>query len=420
MEAFPFDERESDAVFGAPGPDVPDSLRDVAGLVQAARRPGSADELGGGDQLVAGIAAAIGEHAAPLPSVADERIRVLNKFRTAKAAAAATVVLMLGGTAAAAATGTLPAPVTHHHAELASTELSTGPSGATGATGPQEHHGKHHGLSGTVASVNGSTDPTACGTGDTGAFTLTGHHGETFTVNVAPATTYFSKHVTDASFANVCVGARVKVKGMVDGATVAADKVRIKHTETADDHEHEGNGALIVPPQQPEHEHEHQGVKGSVISVNGSTDPAACGSGDTGSFTVTDRDGNTFTVNVAPTTTFGSGHGHDDGDDDDQASASAPSFADVCVGKQAGAKGAVTGTTVAADTVFVRGDDQGDNEGDHDAEHHQDGADGSEHEHDSSDLGEKASFGSGTQDSGGSQHGDGDHRGGSDGSGSND
>jgi hypothetical protein len=298
MEAFPFDERESDAVFGAPGADVPDSLRDVADLVQAARRPGSADELVDGDELVAGIAAAIGEHAAPLPSVADERIRVLNKVRTAKAAAAATVVLMLGGTAAAAATGTLPAPVAHHHAELASAEMSTGATGATGATGPHGHHGKHHGLSGTVASVNGSTDP------------------------------------------------------------------------------------------------------------------AACGSGDTGSFTVTDHDGNTFTVNVSPNTTFGHGHGHDDV----QAPAPAQSFADVCVGKKVGAKGAVTDTTVAADMVFVRGDHNGDHEGDHegdDAENH----DTASAEHD----GEPHQAATSGQDSGGDHHdGSGDQGSGDHGSGHDD
>jgi hypothetical protein len=414
MEAFPFTERESDAVFGAPGADVPDSLREVADLVQAARRPGSADELAGSDELVAGIAAAIGEHAAPLPSVADERIRVLNKVRTAKAAAAATVVLMLGGTAAAAATGTLPAPVAHHHAELASAEMSTGATGATGATGPHGHHGKHHGLSGTVASVNGSTDPTMCGTGDTGTFTLTGHHGDTFTVNVAPTTTYFSKHVTDASFANVCVGARVKVKGMVDGTTVAADKVRIKHTKTANHDEHGPQGAFIVPPQQPDqpaHE-QHDGVNGSVVSVNGSTDPAACGSGDTGSFTVTDHDGNTFTVNVSPNTTFGHGHGHDDV----QAPAPAQSFADVCVGKKVGAKGAVTDTTVAADMVFVRGDHNGDHEGDHegdDAENH----DTASAEHD----GEPHQAATSGQDSGGDHHdGSGDQGSGDHGSGHDD
>ena len=366
MEAFPFDERDSDAVFGAPGADVPESLHDVAELVQAARPPGTADELVGGDELVAGIAAAIGERAAPLPSVAHERIRVLNKSRTAKLAAAATVVLMLGGTAAAAATGTLPTPVglghSRENADLASAHLSV-ESHTEG-----EHH---HGVSGTVASVNGSTDPSACGTGDTGTFTLTGHHGETFTVNVGPTTTYFSKHVTDALFANVCVGSRVKVKGMVDGTTVAADKVRVKSAENAHHHGHHDEGAsVIVPPQQPdpEQEQEHEGVFGEVVSVNGSTDPTACGSGDTGTFTVTDRDGNTFTVNVSPTTTF---VGHHDGSD-------GASFADVCVGNKVGAKGDVTDTTVASATVIVTGDHMGDHQGDHEGDGHD--SDAQEHE----------------------------------------
>jgi hypothetical protein len=348
MEAFPFDERDGDAVFGAPGADVPESLDDVADLVQAARRAGSADELVGGDEVVAAIAAAIGEHAAPLPRGADERIRVINRSRTAKLAAGATAVLMLGATAAAAATGTLPTPIAHHHAELTSEDIPTGPSGATGVTG---HHGHHHGVSGTVASVNGSTDPAACGAGDTGTFTLTGHHDETFTVDVAPSTTYSSKHVTDASFANVCVGARVKVKGTVDGTTVAADKVRIKHSETPDEH---GPVHPDLPVQAQEHHHVH----GSVASVNGSADPAACGSGDTGSFTVTDRDGNSFTVNVVSTTRF-LGH-HDD--------SGAPTFADVCVGTRVGAKGDETDTTVTADKVFVLGDHKGDEQGGHHAD----------------------------------------------------
>ena len=49
MPRFPFDDRDADAVFGgASGPDtVPEDLRDVAELVCAARRAGSADELVG-------------------------------------------------------------------------------------------------------------------------------------------------------------------------------------------------------------------------------------------------------------------------------------------------------------------------------------------------------------------------------------
>ena len=108
---------------------------------------------------------------------------------------------------------------------------------------------------------------------------------------------------------------------------------------------------------------------GAVASVNGSTDPTACGSGDTGTFTVTDRDGNTFTVNVDSTTKF-VGH-HDD-------NTNGASFADVCVGQKIGAKGDVTDTTVAADMVIVRAEKTGDHEGDHEGDDQD--SDAQEHE----------------------------------------
>src|SRR5437016_3193931 len=129
----------------------------------------------------------------------------------------------------------------------------------------------------------------------------------------------------------------------------------------------------MVPPEQPDqaHELEHEGVFGAVASVNGSTDPAACGSGDAGSFTVTDRDGKTFTVNVSPTTTF---VGHHDGSD-------GASFADVCVGNKVGAKGDVTDTTVASAMVIVTGDHMGDHQGDHEGDdNHDQDSEAQEHE----------------------------------------
>ena len=72
------------------------------------------------------------------------------------------------------------------------------------------------GAFGTVASVNGVSDPNTCGTADAaGSFTLTGRDGQTFTVNVDPATEYRDKDVavTDPSFANVCVGSFVARQG---------------------------------------------------------------------------------------------------------------------------------------------------------------------------------------------------------------
>ena len=120
MHKYPFDDSDADAVFGSSsGADaVPEDLRDLAELVDAARRAGSADELVGEDVIVGQIAAAVGVHVssagtdtASPPADAHERISVLSKFRTAKLAAAATAIVVLGATAAAAATGSLPTPV---------------------------------------------------------------------------------------------------------------------------------------------------------------------------------------------------------------------------------------------------------------------------------------------------------------------
>src|SRR5439155_1062501 len=126
-------------------------------------------------------------------------------------------------------------------------------------------------------------------------------------------------------------------------------------------HSHENSdlaSAHLSVESHTEGEHHHHGVSGTVASVNGSTDPSACGTGDTGSFTLTGRDGKTFTVNVSPTTTF---VGHHDGSD-------GASFADVCVGNKVGAKGDVTDTTVASAMVIVTGDHMGDHQGDHEGD----------------------------------------------------
>ena len=455
MEAFPFDDHDSDAVFGAaPGaPDVPESLRDVADLVHAARRPASADELTGVDGMVAEIAAAMtGEVAAEPRRGADERIRVFSKFRTAKLAAAATVALMAGGTAAAAATGALPTPTrSHDRVELTVSHQSSTPVAETEHHDDGEHH-RHHGVFGVVASVNGVSDPGTCGTADTaGSFTITGRHDETWTVNVDTTTEYRRHHTSDESFADVCVGSLVKVKGTVDttALTVDADKVYIK-APRVHEMKHERRGAFgqvdsvngvsdpgtcgtadtagtftltgfkgenftvnvdpstafaakdvtdasfanvcvgqlafakgdvtdstvtatavfVVPPKADEPpSSDEQGVFGEVDSVNGVSDPGTCGTADTdGSFTVTGRDGNTWTVNVTADTKFFAKDNWNDG---------ASSFADVCVGKKAGARGAVTDLIVTADSVFVLDEHGFDHESDH---HDCDGRHGHDHE----------------------------------------
>jgi hypothetical protein len=310
--------------------------------------------------MVAEIAAAMGEVAAQALERgsrcgADERIRVFSKYRTAKLAAAATVALMAGGTAAAAATGALPTPTrSHDRVELTVSHQSSTPVTET------EHHddGEHHyvkaphvdemkherrGAFGQIDSVNGVTDPGTCGTAATaGTFTLTGFKGDTFTVNVDPSTAFAAKDVTDASFANVCVGQLAFAKGDVTDSTVTATAV------------------FIVPPKTEEPpSSDEQGVFGEVDSVNGVSDPGTCGAAGTdGSFTVTDRDGNTWTVNVMADTKF---FAKDNSNND------ASSFGDVCVGKKAGARGAVTDLIVTADSVFVLDDHGFDH---NDSDHH--------------------------------------------------
>ena len=145
-------------------------------------------------------------------------------------------------------------------------------------------------------------------------------------------TTYKDKDdsVTDPSFANVCVGGTVAVKGSVDDTTVTASKI------------------VVIPPRV------RKGAFGQVASVNGVSDPNTCGTAATaGSFTLTGRDNQTFTVNVDTTTTY----------KDKDESVTDPSFANVCVGDFAAAKGTVDNQIVAATDVFIvppKQDDSGD------------------------------------------------------------
>jgi len=328
MPTFPFDDRDADAVFGGSSvPDaVPEDLRDVADLVRAARRAGSADELVGEDVIVAQIVAAVGEHVSSLESGAHERIPVLSKLRTAKLAVASTAMLVLGATAAAAATGTFPSPA-HSQAKLtvaraASATLPTAVPLDRAEHRSSRHHHRYmkHGLVGTVASINGASDPNTCGTaGGTGSFTVT-RHDQTYIVNIDAATKFRDKDtdVTDPSFANVCVGGLVAVKGGIDDTTVDASKV------------------TVIPPRA------RKGAFGVVASVNGVSDANTCGTADAaGSFTITGRNNQTFTVNVDPATEY---HDKDVSD---------ASFANVCVGTLVAAKGDVTGQIVTADKVFI-------------------------------------------------------------------
>ena len=160
-----------------------------------------------------------------------------------------------------------------------------------------------------------------------GSFTITAPDNKTFTVNVDPSTTFADEGVTSPSFANVCVGEFVAAKGTVADPIVTATEVFIAPAKH-DDKTHDDHGHHVV-------------AFGTVASVNGVSDAGVCGAPGAGSFTITGPKGTTFTVNVTSTTMF-EVHGVTD-----------PSFANVCVGDKVGAKGDLTGTTVAATDVFV-------------------------------------------------------------------
>ena len=224
---------------------------------------------------------------------------MLSKFRTAKLAAAATAMVVLGATAAAAATGSLPTPV--------QSSVAKGLSGV-GISVPADHTRRARCRRTLTAAARRVTDlageasraarvrrgrvgercersRTRAGpSGGSGSFTLTGHKGTLYVVNVATTTTFVDKAVTDPSFANVCVGALVTAKGTAVDTTVTATKI------------------FIAPPRPP---HQPKGAFGVVASVNGVSDPNTCGtSGAAGTFTLTGHKDTTFTVNVATTTAF--------------------------------------------------------------------------------------------------------------------
>ncbi len=187
-------------------------------------------------------------------------------------------------------------------------------------------------LFGWVTAVNGDTTTGTCGTGGaTGTFTLSTVEGTTTvvsTVDVDGSTLFTEKHVSGASFADVCVGDKAVALGTSDDDTVAATLVAVK-----------------VPPAPKPPKPVH--VTGVVGSVDGVTTPGTCGtSGAAGSFTAVRTDNSTsppttttWTVNVTSGTAFAA---------KDVTSAS---FANVCVG----GKTVSVGNTVsgALDAVAV-------------------------------------------------------------------
>jgi len=187
-------------------------------------------------------------------------------------------------------------------------------------------------LFGSILSVNGDPTTGVCGTaGATGAFVLSTIEGVTTvvtTVDVDSTTLFTEAHVTDASFANVCVGDKAVALGSGSGGTIAATLVAIR---------------IPPPPKPPKPLH----VSGIVASVGGDSRSGTCGiAGDAGTFTAVSTDNatvppttKTWTVNVTSGTAYA------------EKGATSASFANVCVGEKTVSLG--TTTDGALDAVAV-------------------------------------------------------------------
>ncbi len=172
-------------------------------------------------------------------------------------------------------------------------------------------------VSGAVTAVNGIAASGACGTaGDPGTFSLD-HEGTPTTVEVqVPSTSFKEKGVNTPSFANVCVGAQVRVTGEVGHNGFSATQV------------------TVVPPRVRQ-------VSGPVVSVNGTS---TCGkSGVAGDFVITSGS-SVYTVDVGSLSTTFQENG-----------VNTPSFAAVCKGDKVRARGTVTQGNVlnAIDVVVI-------------------------------------------------------------------
>ena len=111
-------------------------------------------------------------------------------------------------------------------------------------------------VSGTVASVNGTSTRGMCGTaGSPGEFVLSSK-GTPLTVDVAvPSTTFVDRGVSAPSFADVCVGDRTRALGAISNEVVTATEV------------------IVIPPRPRK-------VSGTVTSVNGAAAAGSCGTSD--------------------------------------------------------------------------------------------------------------------------------------------
>jgi hypothetical protein len=180
-----------------------------------------------------------------------------------------------------------------------------------------------NGPQGIVASVNGSSDAGTCGTADaSGTFTMTAGRRSIVTVDVATTTTFTDAALTPptASFANLCVGSRVKALGTLSSGTLAAT-------------------AVTIAPARA------QGVVASLTvgTTVTATDGTCGGSGSPQSFTLASRHA-VVTVDIGSGTTFS---------DAALTPPTSATFGNLCVGGEATALGTESSGGFTATAVTI-------------------------------------------------------------------
>lgn len=186
--------------------------------------------------------------------------------------------------------------------------VSTSAFAAGNPGGGADMHPLSHGVSGTVASVSGST------------ITLTGTDGKTYTIDAASTTV---DKLSSISVGQIVAGDTLHVGGTVSGTNVTA--------------EHIMDGQL--PQGGPRGGFGHRdhdgdrgpGVVGTVSAVNGS------------SLTVAGKNGTTYTVDASSANVMKFAQG---------TKPAASTVSSIVVGDTVGIRGTVSGTTVTATDIM--------------------------------------------------------------------
>jgi len=174
---------------------------------------------------------------------------------------------------------------------------------------------------GMIVAVNGSTADGACGVaGAAGTFTLLGRNTSQTVIHVSAGTHFFGRNLSSPTFANVCVNGLAGAQGRVSNGVFNANQVKI--------------WAPKPPPVVSQF--------GIVVSVNGSTADAACGTmGGNGTFTIMNRSAVQKVVNVTTSTAYFA------------RGISSPTFANVCVDEMVGATGTRDNGVITATDVMI-------------------------------------------------------------------